>query len=497
MKLNRDKQIIIGLLLFSFLLRLLFKNAGLFHFDSYADVRTVEQILETGKMQYSYAYGSPTTMALVFLTFILDKFIFGATNPENAYFFVTFLTAALSTAILYMIVKKITKNNFISISSALIFTLTPTLMAVTTYPKTHAISIFFALLGGYLLISATEKNQIKNIILAGLCFGAGIGTRPFAALYIIPFALLYLKPKIKNNSISIKKEKLSWKKIIIFCVSIAIVPILLFMPWIMEKGIEDFLAKTNPEVETRGGWLGLFSENTWPSFNMILGSFTWFGMALAGLGSIYLWKKNQKILLFILLLWFALFFFSLGNLARVHARFLIPTFIPLSILTALGARMIHRKNKWAGIGAIVILLVIMFSIAYPVISYRHEHSGTRDFAIYVQENTEPDAIIMTNDLGFFVKWYGNREIVFHPRTGNELEIQEFIQSLDNYTNHGISIYSTAEGFGIDPEGKVQQAIQEKYSIDLIGESENEWYGGSSLELKTYNEKLFKLTKKNQ
>jgi 4-amino-4-deoxy-L-arabinose transferase-like glycosyltransferase len=494
---KKETKIILGLFLFSFLLRLIFKNAGLFHFDSYADARTVEQILETGKMQYSYAYGSPTTMITVFLFFMIDKFLFGAINPENAYFFVTFLTASLSVALLYIITKKLTKNNFISISSALIFSLTPTFLAVTTYPKTHAISIFFALLGGYLLILATEKHQMRNIILSGLAFGASIGTRPFALLYIIPFGLLYINPKIKNKTLFIKKDRISLKKIIVFCAAVIIVPLLLFMPWFMEKGIEDFLIHTNPQVETRGGWLGFFSENTIPSFNMILGSFTWIGIILAGIGSTYLWKKNRKLLLFVLLIWFGIYFFSIGNLARVHARFLIPAFIPLSILSALGIRMIHRKHKLIGIGILIILLGSMFSIAYPVINYRHDHSGTKDFAIFVQKNTEPNSIIMANDLGFFIKWYGNRTIIIHPRTGDNLEIQSFINELKNYTSHNIQLYATQEGFNIDPGNKVLEEIQKEYEIILIGENDNEWYGGSSLELKVYKEKLFKLTPKYQ
>ena len=104
---------------------------------------------------------------------------------------------------------------------------------------------------------------------------------------------------------------------------------------------------------------------------------------------------------------------------------------------------------------------------------------------------------MTNDLGFFVQHYGNRSIIIHPRSGDDQEIQEFMEELRGYTNTNIQIYSTEEGFGIDPGQKVLTAIQAEYDINLIGEQDTEWYGGSSLELKVYKEKLYKLVRKNQ
>ena len=493
--LNNQKFIIISLFLFSFIIRIIFKNAGLFHFDSYADARTVEQIFETGKMQYSYAYGAPTAMILVFLFFIMDKLLFGAMRAENAYFFVTFLTASLSIVLIYLLAKKITKNKFVGIVSALIFAVNPIFLAVTTYPKTHSISIFFALLGGLLLLKSAEKNSIKYLIFSGLSFGLNIGTRPFGIFYIIPFALLYLEPKIKNKTLILNKNRLSIKKILIFGISVIIPPILLFLPWFIEKGISDFLNTINPKTETRGGWGGIISENTIPSFLKIKTAFTWLGIILSIMGGFYLYLKKRKLILLFLLVWFFIYFISIGNLARVHARFLLPAMIPLSILVATGCRMIYKKNKLISLIIILFLLGSMFAIAYPIINYRHEHSGTKDFALYVKNKTELNAIIMTNDLGFFIKYYGNRTIVFHPRTGNDEEILIFLNELQNYTNSNIPIYATEEGFGIDPNKKVLNAISNKYEIHLMGESENEWYGGSSLELKVYKEKLFKLMPK--
>jgi 4-amino-4-deoxy-L-arabinose transferase-like glycosyltransferase len=488
----KEKYIILGIFLFAFLLRLIFKNAGLFHFDSYADVRTVEQIFETSKFQYSYAYGAPTVMAITFIFFMLDKLIFGALHAENAYFFITFLTAALSAVLLYLIAKKITKNKFIGIVSSLIFIVNPVFLAVTTYPKTHSISIFFALLGGLLLLKAADKNSNKYLILSGLSFGLNIGARPFGALYIIPFLLLYLKPKIKNKILILKKEKITLKKILIFAISTAAPPLILFLPWFIEKGVADFIRTINPRTELR---MDRGESNLWAVFMNIKNAHTWLGIALSFLGGFYLYIKKRKLLLVSLLVWFAAYFLILGTTIpenSAYARFFIPAMIPVAILAATGCRMIYQKNKWVSIAIIIFLLGSMFAVAYPIISYRHEHSGTRDFALSIKEVTPQNAVIMANDLGFFIQYYGNRTRIVHPRSGDDQEIQKFMDELKGYTD----IYATGEGFNIDPGNKVATAIESEYNIELIGEYDVEWYGGSSLELKIYKEKLFKLTKKN-
>jgi 4-amino-4-deoxy-L-arabinose transferase-like glycosyltransferase len=493
----KERYIIIGLFLFALLLRIIFKNAGLFHFDSYADARTVEQIFETGSMQYSYAYGAPTVMIITFIFFMIDKLIFGATHAENAYFFVTFLTAALSVALIYIIAKKITRNQFVGVISALIFAVNPVFLAVTTYPKTHAISIFFALLGGLLLLKAAEKDSLKLLILSGLAFGLNIGARPFGVLYLIPFLLLYMEPNIKNKILIIKKNRITLKKILIFGASVILPPLLLFLPWFFDKGIADFIRTLNPQTELR---LERGESSLGTTFLNIKNAHTWLGLALAVLGSIYLYIKKRKLVLVALLAWFAVYFFTLGLTLpenTSYARFFIPAMIPIAILIATGCRFLYRKNKIISILVILFLLGSMFAVAYPIISYRHEHSGTRDFALYIQDNTESDAVIMTNDLGFFIQYYGNRTRIVHPRSGDDQEIQEFMEEIRGYTDTNIQIYSTEEGFGIDPGQKVLNAIQSEYDINLIGEQDTEWYGGSSLELKVYKEKLYKLVRKNQ
>ncbi|MBU0535326.1 MAG: hypothetical protein KKE20_00005, partial [Nanoarchaeota archaeon] len=86
---KKEWFIILIIFLFSLGLHIAYKNAGLFHFDSAIDVRTIENTVETGSLQYSYGWGAPAMIVIVGFFFLLDKLIFGAVSAETAYFFVT------------------------------------------------------------------------------------------------------------------------------------------------------------------------------------------------------------------------------------------------------------------------------------------------------------------------------------------------------------------------------------------------------------------------
>ena len=102
-----DRNMAIFLFLSALILRIMFANAGIPHFDSIADANKAPLTVEIGKLQYSYGYGAPGIVVLLTIVYYFDHIITGATNAEFAYFFVTFLTAALSISVLYLVVKNI------------------------------------------------------------------------------------------------------------------------------------------------------------------------------------------------------------------------------------------------------------------------------------------------------------------------------------------------------------------------------------------------------
>src|SRR3989344_373865 len=213
-----DMNIFIFLFVFALLLRMLFANAGIPHFDSIADANKAPLTIETGKFQYSYGYGAPGIVLLLTIVYYIDHLITGAANAEFAYFFITFITAALSISMLYLIVRKLTNDKLMGFLAAMFFNVTPIYLSVTTYPKTHAPAVFFSLLAGYFLLKAADggEKELRYIIYSGLLFSFATSIRVFSFFFIIPFVILYAKPKISEKKLTFNKGILDKKNIFWF-----------------------------------------------------------------------------------------------------------------------------------------------------------------------------------------------------------------------------------------------------------------------------------------
>jgi len=493
--LKNEKVILISLFILTILIRIIFKNAGIYHWDSMKDVVVIEEMLKTGEIQYSYAYGAPGMVAFVFLFYWIANLFTGTTSAEGAYFFVTFLTSGLAVVLTYLISKKITKDTLISIASALFLCFNAVFLSVTTYPKTHSISLFFILSSIYLIFLFNKQKKSWIIALFGLFFGLAVAVRILNVFMILPLLFLYLNPKIKNSKLVIKKYKLKLKYFFYFVIPSIGIWFLLFSKKISELGgISSYLKFLFIEQGAAVRWQGLFSPSMTTGLDHIYKSISIVGTILLVIGLLYAIKNYKKLLIF-LALWILPSFFYFANIGNPEARFFIIIFPALSILLAVGSKYIHEKNGWLGIGAILLAVIFMFSIAYPVIKARHEYSGTKELGLWVGQNTEENAIIISNDVGYFIEYYGKRERIVHPRSGNDQEIDEFINKLLAFVEEGRPIYTTNEGMAIDPGQKVLIKIQENFNIEQVGDVESEIYQFSELELKRYREALFKLTPK--
>jgi len=493
--LKREKIIIILLFLLTITIRILFKNGGLYHWDSLKDVIVIEEMLKTGEIQYSYAYGAPGMVAFVFIFYWLAHLITGTTSAEGTYFFVTFLTTGLAVALTYILVKKITKDKFISISSALLLCFNAVFLSVTTYPKTHSISLFFILSSLLLLFLFNKKQKWWIIVLSGLFFGLAVAVRILNIFMILPLIFIYLNPQIKESKVVIKKYKLQLKYFAYFLISSIGIWYTLFSKKISTLGgIIPYLNSLLTEQGAAVRWQGLISGSMTTGLNHIYKSISIAGIILLIIGIFYS-IKNYKKLLILLSLWIIPSFLYFANIGNPEARFFIIIFPAISILMGVGLRYIYKKNSTLGILSLIITIILMFSTAYPIISHRHEYSGTKELALWVEKNTEENSIIISNDIGFFIEYYGHRERIVSPRTGNNEDINKFIDKLLSLSQEDRPIYTTGEGLAIDPGQKVLAKIQENFNIALIGEVESEIYQFSELELKPYKESLYKLTPK--
>ena len=91
---------------------------------------------------------------------------------------------------------------------------------------------------------------------------------------------------------------------------------------------------------------------------------------------------------------------------------------------AMGCRIVHANNKYAGFALAAIIFILTFSSIYPTLKDRHDYSGTREFAEWIGDVTEPNAFIVSSDQYMFVNRYANRSTFYFG--GQEDEKIKFI-----------------------------------------------------------------------
>ena len=181
----------------------------------------------------------------------------------------------------------------------------------------------------------------------------------------------------------------------------------------------------------------------------------------------------------------------LQETSALHVALLVDLLVNLgvpAILMAMGVRLVYANQKYVGIAVAIFLIVSMFATIQPLIKDRADYSGPRGFAEYVKANTEPNAVIVSSDEYLFIRRYGERKTFYWLGEG----IDDVGVNLRNAT----PVYAIESSFAFTSQDD-QRRIQNLYNLQVIGEAPNEVYQFSELEHKLFNEKLIKITLKEE
>ncbi len=487
-----DDRVVMALFfLLSLAIHLLYQNASMYHFDSGFDILAVEETIANWKLTYSYGWGAPGMIVLVSIVHFFDTLITGTTSAEFAYNFVNILSASIAIPLVFILTKYLTKDRFISMLSALFFCVMPIWLSITTYPKTHAMTIVFGIAAVYLFLRSRDaenaRNQALMLTASGTLTGLAVTIRPFSVFYMLPMAIIYLTSglAIRSGKLVLDKRIINIKNVLLFFIPIFAIWYLLFFSRLdAAGGFEAFKAQL--ANEQREGWQGMFNAQTKVSFGYLTTTIGWVGWIAALLGVLYSFMKREKVLAIALFIWGASFFFYLGNLLPTEARFLTDSLVPLAIFMAMGVRLIYANQKYAGIAVAIFLIMVMFATIHPIIKDRAEYSGPRGFAEFVRDNTEPNAVIVSSDEYMFIRRYAGRETFYWIEGG----VDRAAESLRNAT----PVYAIETSFAF-PSPQDRLRMQELFDFLIIGEAKNEVYQFSELERRIFNEKLVKVTLK--
>lgn len=489
MHLIKERKIKLAAILLLFILNLsaglMLINEGIFHHDSIFLARAIENTYQTGRLQPAIRgrYGSVIINSILYL----PSFLLGH-NADFTTRFSSLLFHSLSITVLFLFINELFANYIQAFFGALLLSFTPLYFSPNTYGKEHGMSLFFLLLSFYLLYRGIKKNALFLVGISSFIFAFSISTRESMLATLPLYFLLYLSPEISYRpfKIAIPKERFNAKLLLSLLLPFLIVLGTLLFTYLGREFYKAIFIKD----ESATNFLGLFS----PMFKFAVKDlFTGIPVVLFLvfiIGIKRMVSKEKPFLAVFLGLWFMLIFYF-SNTSCYVPRYLDIVIIPVYIFVSYELSALYAKYKAASIFIVAYLVFSMFIFMYPMLYFRHHYNGEKQFALYVKEKTENNAVIISMDDSPFIEYYGNRKTVTHP-IGDMGKTEDFIKKIKEYLINKTPVYLTQSGLGYDPEKFLKKAIDANFNISIVGEKLSEDYHAPELRFQIYYQKLFKL-----
>lgn len=322
------------ILLFGLLLRVLATTP---HLEMYIDepwyIDTAVNILEHGTQgNYVKSIGWPFILTIPFL-------IFGVSNYAAIY--TSLLFAILSAVVIFLLSYLIFKNQYLSLSSALIFLLFPVHIFWSTTAETNVTSTFFILLGILFAFLYYSNNTSKLYWLALAANGFVAQIRPENYFFI----LLFFSGCLIFNNIP---QKFNFKNDFLPVLFLAF----LVLPNLIQ--VLNFQSRNYQEITgLRLSSLNSLTKNTIDGFFLIPASHHWLLSILGLIGIFNLFFKKRKIFYFTVLwltgLWiiyYSSYINILGGQSRIYISFYPITTIYVSAGILYIIQLLSQKTKY-------------------------------------------------------------------------------------------------------------------------------------------------------
>ncbi|MBF0570878.1 MAG: hypothetical protein HQL12_03300 [Candidatus Omnitrophica bacterium] len=205
----------------AFLFSLFFINEGLFHCDSVALARAVEDFYRTGHLYSAVKgrYGAVIINAILYF-----PFYFSGQNADFLTRLSSVLFYSLSISVFFLFINALFQDLIQGLFAAVLLALTPFYLGPNTYGKEHGMSMFFFLCSMILVNKGRDQKRPLTLALGSLCFMVSLFVRE-SMLMMVPFYFwIYFKPAVvfRPFEINIQKERLNGRLLVPFFVPFVI-----------------------------------------------------------------------------------------------------------------------------------------------------------------------------------------------------------------------------------------------------------------------------------
>ena len=460
---GKDLRVMLVLFVFAFAIRYHFMAAGLLHTDSVIEARAAEDFYEDYRLRYLQGLGYPGESIVMTAGYGVFR-LFGAQNADYSTRFMSVLFGALSVPMLYLFVRRVSGQETTGVYAGLILSFLPVQLSLSTFGKGHGIELFFLLASAYLAVEAGAKRTLKLKVLAGLCMGFTVAVRQTSALFIPAYILLYylesglpfrLVRKGENLALNVRERpKAVASDMSILILLSPLVFVLAYVPLMYYDPNYSLIGSIQSFSQEANAGFSLWSPLVKLSLEYSTKSLSELGWLLAAVGAAVAWRSNRRLAA-ALLVWFAVMFIYLSNVAMLSPRFVIPALAVPVILAAYAAD--WAGGRWGQPAALAIVFILIATMMwksdiYPVLDYRRQHCGPCDFSRMLGELTSPGSLIIAMDESVHYEYYAQRKATGHP-SGDDLmdpgKVEEHLTYLESMLRNGTDVYATTQGLGYD------------------------------------------------
>lgn len=397
-------NILLIITILSFLIRLSFRSNYPDDWDSVQFVLAIENYSISDHQPHPPGY--PVYIFFGRVVNILMK------DPLKSLVLLSVFFGSLSIAMTYILTEKFFGRNVAALSS-IILSLTPAHMLYSEVAMSDIMSLFFIVTIIYLLYMGIESQ--KYLYIGSFVLGVIIGVRLTDIILLsILFIVFIYRKKLKEIIVSMT--------LIVIGVSIWLIPI------IVDTGLDTLIKLENGQYYTSVynfrtinlGLLKVFESLN----NLLIGGWSYIFYVFVAITLIFVIFKilnNRRVFFTVFIdkrivfitFWLLIYLISSSlNYILVHERYLLPLYVPLSIIFSYSMVKIldTTKEKSMKISLFVIFMIIVTSMGYQAIIIVHDISITKPAPVqaaeFISRNYDHnDTIIMTKGSYKHLKYY--------------------------------------------------------------------------------------------
>jgi hypothetical protein len=429
---HKEKILVTLLLIISLVTRISFINEGIFHHDSIGLAMVVHQVEQDGQIRpvISGRYGF--VLANMAYYYGIKNFT-AITNYDYTLNFITALFGSLAVLFAYLIARKYLSTEA-AFSASLLFIFMPIVWSVSTFAKEHGVSLFFTLFALYAFLYGIQKKSHCLLVLGGIALGMSMLVRITNALILLPliFYILFEKLITKENG---EKSSSRWTLYLAYFIPILLIILeLLAFQW-TDIRYESKYNQIAWQYPTQ------IAHNLYFSFLYNYRNLTFLGFAFLLVGFLMLILKKRMHAAFFAL-WILPTYLYIGATPYPSPRHFEVLLMPSAIVIMFGVQWIKECSHFQAKLVYGIILLGMILAVFPIIWSRHEYSGPKQYALYLNRISQPNSVFLSLDDHVFLEYYTDKSTIGIPYTESSEKVAQSMRDLRTLIGKGTHVYTS-------------------------------------------------------